>query len=149
MRALHSFTDTFASYRADPHAVVKCLVAGAAGWGVNLVALDLAARAVGVELSWTVFAVAVPLTLLAALAPFSVNGLGVREGVLVGMLTHAGVTSGHAGAVSLLVDVQMVPFAVMGLALWLRRRRRHRLALERYATSCPATTSSMERAIAS
>jgi len=127
---VHSFSETFASYRAHPHAVAQCLLVGAAGWGVNLLALDLAARAVGVDLSWTVFAVAAPLTLLAALAPFSINGLGVREGVLVGMLTHAGVSSGHAGAVSLLVDLQMIPFAVMGAALWMRRRRRHRLAPE-------------------
>jgi len=127
---LHSFTETFAAYRAHPHAVAQCLLVGAAGWGVNLLALDLAARAVGVDLSWTVFAVAAPLTLLAALFPFSINGLGVREGVLVGMLTHAGVSSAHAGAVSLLVDLQMIPFAVMGAALWMRHRRNHRAVAE-------------------
>jgi uncharacterized protein (TIRG00374 family) len=122
-RALHSFCDAFASYRRHPHAVAQSLLVGAAGWGINLFALELAARAVGVDLSWTVFAVAIPLTLLAALAPFSVNGLGVREGVLVAFLAHVGISSTHAGAISLLVDLQMVPFAVIGALLWVRHRR--------------------------
>lgn len=121
---LHSLAEGFASYRSHPHAVAQCLLVGAAGWGVNLLALDLAAKAIGVDLSWTVLAIAIPLTLLAALAPFSVNGLGVREGVLIGLLTHAGVSSGHAGALSLLIDLQMVPFAILGAFLWMRHRRK-------------------------
>jgi uncharacterized membrane protein YbhN (UPF0104 family) len=119
---LHSLAEAFASYRSHPHAIAQCLLVGTAGWGINLLALDLAAKAIGVELSWTVFAIAIPLTLLAALAPFSVNGLGVREGVLIGLLTHAGVSTGHAGALSLLIDLQMVPFAILGAVLWIRRR---------------------------
>jgi uncharacterized protein (TIRG00374 family) len=122
-RALNAFTDAFSAYRRHPHAVAQSLLVGAAGWGINLFALELAARAVGVDLSWTVFAVAIPVTLLAAMAPFSVNGLGVREGVLVAFLAHMGISSTHAGAISLLVDLQMVPFAVVGAALWMRRRR--------------------------
>jgi glycosyltransferase 2 family protein len=134
-KALHSFTDAFASYRRHPHAVAQCLFFGAAGWGINIFALDLAARAIGVDMSWTVLAVCIPLGLLAALVPFSVNGLGVREGVLVAFLTQMGVTSTHAVAVSLLVDLQMIPFAVIGGLLLLRRSRmsvpRARLATKR------------------
>ena len=122
-RALHSFTDSFSSYRRHPHAVIQCLVFGAGGWGINLFALDLAARSVGVDVSWTVLAVCIPLGLLSALVPFSINGLGVREGVLVAFLVHMGVSATHAAAVSLLVDLQMLPFAMAGGFLLLRRRR--------------------------
>jgi glycosyltransferase 2 family protein len=122
-RAVHAFTEAFSAYRRHPHAVAQCLLVGAAGWGVNLFALDLAARAIGIDLSWTVLAVCIPLGLLAALVPFSVNGLGVREGVLVAFLMHMGVSATHAGALSLLVDMQMLPFAVLGAVLWMRRRR--------------------------
>jgi uncharacterized protein (TIRG00374 family) len=122
-RALHAFTDSFAAYRSHPHAVAQCLLVGAAGWGVNLFALTLAAKAVDVDLSWTVLAVCIPLTLLVALMPFSINGLGVREGVLVWLLAHVGVSTTHAGALSLLIDLQMVPFAIVGAVLWMRRRR--------------------------
>ncbi len=122
-RAIHAFTEAFTAYRRHPHALLQCLAVGAVGWGVNLFALDLAARAIGVELSWMVLAVCIPLGLLAALVPFSINGLGVREGVLVALLVHTGMSTAHAGAVSLLVDLQMLPFAVLGAVLWVRRRR--------------------------
>jgi glycosyltransferase 2 family protein len=124
LRTLHAFGQTFSGYRRHPHAIVQCILVGAAGWGVNIIALDLFARAIGVDISWTVFAVAIPITLVATLTPFSVNGLGIREGVLVGMLAHAGVSSGHAAAMSVLVDIQMLPFGIMGAMLWMRHRRR-------------------------
>lgn len=122
-RTMHSFTEAFSAYRAHPHAVAQCIVFGAAGWGINLFALDLAARAIGVEMSWMVLAVCIPLGLLAALVPFSVNGLGVREGVLVAFLVHMGLTGTHAAAVALIVDLQMIPFALLGGLLLLRRSR--------------------------
>jgi uncharacterized protein (TIRG00374 family) len=121
--AVHVFADSMASYRDHPHAVAQSLLVGAAGWGVNLFALSLAAKAIGVDLSWTVLAVCIPLTLLVALMPFSINGLGVREGVLVWLLAHVGISSAHAGAISLLIDLQMVPFALVGAVLWMRRHR--------------------------
>ena len=123
VRTIHSFAQTFSGYRRHPHAIIQCMVVGAAGWGVNILALDIFARAIGVDVSWTVFAVAIPVTLVATLTPFSVNGLGIREGVLVGMLTHAGVSSGHAAAMAVLVDIQMLPFGIAGAALWMRHRR--------------------------
>ncbi len=124
LRTLSSFAQTFSGYRRHPHAIVQCIVVGAAGWGVNILALDIFARAIGVDVSWTIFAVAIPVTLVATLTPFSVNGLGIREGVLVGMLTHAGVSTGHAAAIAVLVDLQMLPFGILGAALWMRHRRR-------------------------
>ena len=108
-RGVRSFSDAFAGYRNHPHAVAQSLLVGAAGWGFNLLALSVAARAIGVDLSWTVLAVCIPITLLVALAPFSINGLGLREGVLVALLSHTGVSVAHAGAISVLIDLQMIP----------------------------------------
>jgi uncharacterized iron-regulated membrane protein len=99
-------------------------------------------RAVGADVSWTLFAVAIPVTLLATLTPFSLNGLGLREGVLVGLLAHAGVSSGHAGALSILIDLQMLPFALLGAVFWMRRRRgRAAAAAARAAADAPATVA--------
>jgi glycosyltransferase 2 family protein len=122
-RGIRSFGDAFSSYRQHPHAVAQSLLVGAAGWGFNLLALSVAARAIGVDLSWTVLAVCIPITLLVALAPFSINGLGLREGVLVALLSRSGVSVAHAGEISLLIDLQMVPFAILGAVLWSRHRR--------------------------
>ena len=96
-RGIRSFSEAFAGYRQHPHAVAQSLLVGAAGWGFNLLALSVAARAIGVDLSWTVLAVCIPITLLVALAPFSINGLGLREGVLVALLSRTGVSVAHAG----------------------------------------------------
>src|SRR5450631_334871 len=119
-RGVRSFSEAFAGYRNHPHAVAQSLLVGAAGWGFNLLALSVAARAIGVDLSWTVLAVCIPITLLVALAPFSINGLGLREGVPVA----------HAGAISVLIDLQMIPFAVLGAVLWSRHRRSNRSPAE-------------------
>ena len=120
---LHPFTGAFRGYRRRPHVLAQCLAVGAAGWGINLLSLAFFARALGINAEWSMFAVAIPVTLLATLAPFSMNGLGLREGVLVGLLAHAGVSSANAGALAVLIDLQMVPFALFGAVLWMRRRK--------------------------
>ena len=134
-RGIRSFSEAFAGYRQHPHAVAQSLLVGAAGWGFNLLALSVAARAIGVDLSWTVLAVCIPITLLVALAPFSINGLGLREGVLVALLSRSGVSVAHAGEISLLIDLQMVPFAILGAVLWSRHRRSAKGAGARRARS--------------
>jgi uncharacterized membrane protein YbhN (UPF0104 family) len=128
-KGIRSFSEAFAGYRQHPHAVAQSLLVGAAGWGFNLLALSVAARAIGVDLSWTVLAVCIPITLLVALAPFSINGLGLREGVLVALLSRTGVSVAHAGEISLLIDMQMIPFAVLGAVLWTRHRRSAKAAV--------------------
>jgi len=120
---LHPFTGAFRGYRGVPSVLVKSMLIGAAGWGINLCALAIFAKALGIHADWSLFAVAIPITLLATLAPFSMNGLGLREGVLVGLLAHAGVNTAHAGALAVLIDLQMVPFALFGAVLWMRRRK--------------------------
>ena len=102
--------------------MLACIAAGAASWGLNLLALSFFAHAIGAEVAWTVFAVAVPVSLVTTLVPFSINGMGLREGVLVGMLAHSGMATSSAVAVSLIVDLQMVPFALIGAAMLLARR---------------------------
>jgi len=121
--ALHPFTGAFHAYRRVPRVLVQSMLIGAVGWGINLCALAIFAKALGIHADWSLFAVAIPITLLATLAPFSMNGLGLREGVLVGLLAHVGVNSAHAGSLAVLIDLQMVPFALFGAVLWLRRRR--------------------------
>lgn len=137
-RILNPFTGAFGGYRRRPRMLVQCMVVGAVGWGVNLCALAVFARAVGVEVSWMLFAVAIPVTLLATLVPFSLNGIGLREGVLVGLLAKSGVSTTHAGTLSLLVDLQMIPFVILGAVMWMRRRRAITGAADPEVASSPA-----------
>jgi uncharacterized iron-regulated membrane protein len=111
-----------------------------ASWGFNLLALTAMAHAVGISTDPEVFALVIPISLLGTLAPFSVNGLGLREGILVGLLAHDGIGTTQAASVSLLVDLQMVPFAVAGAVIW-GLRRRNRPACEPGAEAAPAVAA--------
>jgi uncharacterized protein (TIRG00374 family) len=126
LAAVRPFTGTFDGYAHHPRLLAASLGSGVASWGFNLLALTTMARAVGISTDPEVFALVIPISLLGTLAPFSVNGLGLREGILVGLLAHDGIGTTQAASVSLLVDVQMVPFAVAGAVIWGLRRRGRR-----------------------
>ena len=117
-------TDGFHALRRNRLAIGACLAFGLLAYSANLVAFEALGRAVGIDVPITLFAVAVPISMIATLSPISINGMGLREGVLAALLAHAGVDATHAGSLSLLLDVQMVPVAVAGGLLWAATRRR-------------------------
>lgn len=123
-RVVGSLRDGCHAIRDRTGAIALCVLVAILGWGIQLTALGAFARAVGVDVPLTLFAVALPMSLVATWAPASVNGVGLREGVMAGILVHAGVTAGHAGAVSLIVDLQMVPVALTGALAWMATRGR-------------------------
>jgi glycosyltransferase 2 family protein len=118
-RALHPFTATFERYRCRPSIIVQSIVAGTVGWGLNLFSMQAFSLALGGSVSWQVFAVALPIALLATFIPISANGIGVREGVLVVLLLRSHVSLPMATALALFVDLQMVPFAILGGLVYL------------------------------
>jgi glycosyltransferase 2 family protein len=120
---IEPFTATFQLLRRRPATVLVTLLVSGAGWGLQILALVALGHAIGVQAPWTVYAVSVPIALLAGVAPISLGGIGLREGVLVGLLTHWGVDPGHAGAVAVLLDLQRVPLALAGAVLFGRAQR--------------------------
>jgi uncharacterized protein (TIRG00374 family) len=128
---LRPFAAALSGFGRRAGLVGRIVLLGFTGWALQLCALTILARSVGVAVSWQVVAVAMPLTLVATWLPITANGVGVKEGVLVSLLVHNGVDGTHAATLALLVDLQMVPFAALGLAAWLmpaarlpRQRRR-------------------------
>ena len=119
---LHPVAESVRAMRRAPRAIAWCATLALLAWVLHLFALQTFAAAVGVHQPIGIFAVVVPLTLLATLAPFSINGIGLREGVMVGLLVHLGSNAASAGALALLADLQLVPFAVIGGLLLMRRR---------------------------
>ena len=113
-------TAALAELRRHPAPVFQALLLSAAGWGLNLTALVCMGRAVNAVVGWQVFAVVIPVSLVATLTPLAANGVGLREGILVGLLARAGVAASPALALSLLVDLQLVPVAVLGALMGLR-----------------------------
>jgi glycosyltransferase 2 family protein len=117
----HHLTERFAiflrslgRYRGAPRALLLTILVGSIGWGLNLLALQAFSQALGHNVSWGVFALALPIALLVTFIPISVNGLGLREGVLVFLLALFHVPLATATAIALFVDLQLVPFAAFG-----------------------------------
>jgi uncharacterized membrane protein YbhN (UPF0104 family) len=124
---LHPLTGAFDSYRGRPnHTVGRSIAAGILAWGLNLFSMAAFSLALGSYVSWSVFALTLPLALIATFVPISANGIGVREGVVVLLLVQAHVAVTTATALALFVDLQMLPFAVLGGMVYLAEHGRRR-----------------------
>jgi uncharacterized protein (TIRG00374 family) len=120
---LLSFGEACKGYRQNPRLVAICLALGVVYWLLNLGALMSFSHAIHAGVSWNVFAVMVPMSAITALAPFAVAGFGLREGLVVAVLAKAGIGLSKAFAIAILIDLQMMPFVLIGGLLWLLERR--------------------------
>lgn len=103
-------------------------------WAPPLAALTLAAQlnlalagwclstSLGLPLSLLDNLLLIPLVILATVAPISVGGWGLREGLVVALLGHVGIAAPDALAYSFLLGAANVATSLPGLALWLARR---------------------------
>jgi hypothetical protein len=124
---LHPLTGAFDTYRGRPnHTVGRSIAAGILAWGLNLFSMAAFSLALGPYVSWSVFALILPIALIATFVPISANGIGVREGVVVLLLVQAHVAVATATALALFVDLQMLPFAVLGGMVYLAEHGRRR-----------------------
>jgi glycosyltransferase 2 family protein len=125
-RFVRPFTSAFEGYRGHPHTVGSSIAAGIAAWGLNLFSMAAFSLALRTDVSWSVFALVLPIALLATFIPISANGIGVREGLVVLLLVQAHVALSTATALSLFVDLQLLPFAVLGGGVYLVEHLRRR-----------------------
>ena len=77
----------------------------------------------GLQVPITVYFAAVPLAFVAASVPISLGGLGVREGVLAGLMMAAGVDKHGAVALAVLFLAVLWVSVLPGLLLFVRSRR--------------------------
>jgi glycosyltransferase 2 family protein len=90
------------SWAGTGQLVVRVVALGLAYQVLVVTVFVLAAKIVGVELSFALAAVSTPIVVLATLIPVSVGGLGIREGGFVILLGQAGIDAADATVVSLL-----------------------------------------------
>jgi hypothetical protein len=83
----------------------------------------MCARSLGGTITITALAVVVPLVTLLTLIPFSLNGLGIREGGFVFLLSFFGVAKAEALSISLLCYALTLLFSVVGGLIFLGMRR--------------------------
>jgi uncharacterized membrane protein YbhN (UPF0104 family) len=84
----------------------------------------LAARALGVEVSAADVMAAVPLALLIATLPISINGWGIREGAMVALLGLTGMAPDKAFSLSVMFGAAQFVAVLPGAAYWVFARPR-------------------------
>jgi uncharacterized membrane protein YbhN (UPF0104 family) len=123
---IRPFTRAFERYRVRPGTFGGSIVAGIIAWGLNLYSMAAFSLALNAHVSWSIFALVLPIALLVTFIPISANGIGVREGLVVVLLVQAHVALNTATALSLFIDLQLLPFAVLGGMVYLVEHGRRR-----------------------
>jgi uncharacterized membrane protein YbhN (UPF0104 family) len=77
------------------------------------------ARAVGLDTPASLFFFIVPASVIAAMLPVSLNGLGLREGTLIGLLTAQGASAATSGAFAFLALAVSLFFSLIGGVVYL------------------------------
>ena len=138
------FAGALAYYRTKPITLVS-----AAGYSILLqtnVVIQFWAigLSLGLESTMDRFLVAVPLATLASLLPLSINGLGIREWVMILVCTPLGISQADAAVVSLLFVVSSLLLSVPGAVILARSSVDDRLAIVASSTLniCETTTVS-------
>jgi uncharacterized membrane protein YbhN (UPF0104 family) len=105
------------AYRGHPRLLGGVFTLTLAVQAVRVLAIWLAGRAVGVDLSPRPYYVMGPLLFLVLLVPFSVNGIAVRESFFVSFLGNLGVDADKAFATGFLFFVVTLCLSVPGAVL--------------------------------
>src|SRR5205809_1142123 len=105
------------SYRDHPGLLAWVFTLTLAVQSVRVLAIWLAGKAVGVDLSPRPYYVMGPLLFLVLLVPFSVNGIAVRESFFVSFLGRLGVDPDKAFATGFLFFFVTIALALPGLGI--------------------------------
>jgi uncharacterized protein (TIRG00374 family) len=116
-RPIRAVYEGIHAYRNHPWLLAGVTVLTLAIQAVRVLAIWLAARAVGVDLSPRVYYVMGPLLFLVMLVPFTINGLAVRETFFVSFLGKLHVGADPAFATGFLFFVVTIALALPGAVI--------------------------------
>jgi uncharacterized protein (TIRG00374 family) len=116
-RPLRAVYEGIHAYRGHPWLLLGVCVLTLGIQAIRVLAIWLAAKAVGVDLSPRVYYVMGPLLFLVMLVPFTINGLAVREAFFVSFLGKLGVGADAAFATGFLFFVVTIALSLPGAAI--------------------------------
>jgi glycosyltransferase 2 family protein len=124
-RPLRAVYEGIHSYRDTPGLLTGVLTLTVFVQAFRVLAIWLAGKAVGVDLSPRPYYVMGPLLFLVILVPFTINGLAVRESFFVSFLGHLGVDANRAFATGFLFFLVTFGLSIPGAAIlaWESLRR--------------------------
>jgi glycosyltransferase 2 family protein len=113
-RPLRAFYEGVHAFRGHVGLMAAVLALTLVVQGVRVLAIWMAGRSVGLDLSPRPYYVMGPLLFLVLLVPFTINGLAVREAFFVSFLTQLGVEKEPALATGFLFFVVTIALSVPG-----------------------------------
>ena len=116
-RASRAFYEGVHAFRGHTRLLVGVLALTLVVQAYRVLAIWMAGRAVGVDLSPRPYYVMGPLLFLVMLVPFTINGLAVREAFFVSFLTQLGVEKELAFATGFLFLVVTIVLAIPGAVI--------------------------------
>jgi uncharacterized protein (TIRG00374 family) len=116
-RPLRAVYEGIHSYRDTPTLLVGVLVLTVFVQAFRVLAIWLAGKSVGVDLSPRPYYVMGPLLFLVILVPFTINGLAVRESFFVSFLGRLGVDANRAFATGFLFFLVTFALSLPGAAI--------------------------------
>jgi len=122
--AMEGVVGSLGRYLSDTQSLILVLFCSLLFNGLMILAAWYVAAALGLELRMIDLMVAVPLVVLLTLIPFSLNGLGIREGGFILILADLGVGSTEALSFSLLNYMLVLVLSFVGGGFFVFRRLR-------------------------
>ena len=116
-RPLRTVYEAIHAYRGRPALLAGVLALTVFVQAFRVLAIWLAGKAVGVDLSPRPYYVMGPLLFLVILVPFTINGLAVRESFFVSFLGHLGVDPNAAFATGFLFFLVTFALSLPGAAI--------------------------------
>jgi uncharacterized protein (TIRG00374 family) len=116
-RPLRAVYEGIHAYRGHPWLLLGVCVLTIGIQAIRVLAIWLAAKAVGVDLSPRVYYVMGPLLFLVMLVPFTINGLAVREAFFVSFLGKLHIGADPAFATGFLFFVVTIALSLPGAAI--------------------------------
>lgn len=106
--------ETLRLYNGQPTMLVTATMLGLVFQALTVLAMWMVAKAIDIEISFTLLAVVLPLVLAITLVPISIAGFGVREGGMVLLLGAAGYSATEATLLSLVGVAALVVSSLPG-----------------------------------
>lgn len=121
----------FLAYRDYPSVIVYSFVLSIVLQLIRIVGVYTMARALDIEIPLIYYLVLVPLSMILIMLPLSIGGLGLREGVFVGLFALAGMSKVDAFALGFGTSLTDIAVSLLGGILYLFYRSGGKTAGER------------------
>ncbi|MHB1391299.1 MAG: lysylphosphatidylglycerol synthase transmembrane domain-containing protein [Thermoleophilia bacterium] len=118
-RHVRSFYYSLNQFRNQKRTVATVLAISLVYQGLYVVTVNLLALSLGIDLPVAYYFLFIPIVIAVGMVPFSLNGLGVREGAWVVLFTQAGVPAAAALSMSVLNFLMITAVSLLGGVFYL------------------------------